>query len=247
MLYGPPAHWPAPEPAMTRRISLSAALAVTALACTFGLAAPAAAKVTKLEITSKDDFGTFKPGEYVWWQGKIYGEPSPSEKIPDLDKAARNARGMVEYSAKISLMFPKNPKSGNGTLLVDIPNRGRVYAQALYNSLHDEPSEYGTTEFGTGFLQDHGFAIAEVMWELGQGADLPNFTDGAGKKHFVEGVGFAIVRAAPDFLRNASADSLGTPNPLRGAVKHVLASGKSQSGRYLKTFLHNGFNMVDRS
>ena len=46
---------------------------------------------------------------------------------------------MVEYSAKISLMFPKNPKSGNGTLLVDIPNRGRVYAQALYNSPHDEP------------------------------------------------------------------------------------------------------------
>ncbi len=141
-------------------------------------------------------------------------------------------------------MFPKNPKSGNGTLLVDIPNRGRVYAQALYNSLHDEPFESGTTEVGTGFLQDHGFAIAEVMWELGQGADLPTFTDGSGNKHFVEGVGFAIVRDATDFLRNATADSAGTANPLHGAIKHVLASGKSQSGRYLKTFLYNGFNMV---
>ena len=230
---------------MTRRISVSAALAASALACTVGLATPAAAKVTKLEITSKDSFGTFKPGEYVWWQGRITGELAPTEKIPDLDKAAKNAHGMVEYSAKISLMFPKNQKSGNGTLLVDIPNRGRVYAQALYNSPHDEPFESGTTEVGTGFLQDHGFAIAEVMWELGQGADLPTFEDASGKKHFVEGVGFAIVRDATDFLRNASADSLGTPNPLHGAIKHVLASGKSQSGRYLKTFLYNGFNIAD--
>jgi hypothetical protein len=229
---------------MTRLDFAPAALVISALACTIGLATPAAAKVTKLEISSQDSFGTFKPGEYVWWQGRISGELAPSEKIPDLDKAAKNAHGMVEYSAKISLMFPKNPKSGNGTLLVDIPNRGRVYAQALYNSPRDEPFESGTTEVGSGFLQDHGFAIAEVMWELGQGAELPTFTDGSGKKHFVEGVGFAIVRDATDFLRNATADSAGTPNPLHGAIKHVLASGKSQSGRYLKTFLYNGFNMA---
>jgi hypothetical protein len=226
------------------RLGLVSAALVISIVGGVGLATPASAKVTKLEITSKDSFGTFKPGEYVWWQGKISGELAPNEKIPDLDKAARNAHGMVEYSAKISLMFPKNPKSGNGTLLVDIPNRGRVYAQALYNSPRDEPFESGTTEVGTGFLQDHGFAIAEVMWEMGQGADLPTFTDGSGQKHFVEGVGFAIVRDAADFLRNASADSAGTANPLHGAIKHALASGKSQSGRYLKTFLYNGFNMA---
>src|ERR1700753_886605 len=175
---------------MTRRISISAPLVISALACASGLATRAAAKVTKLELTSKDDFGTFKPGEYVWWQGRITGELAPTEKMPDLDKAAKNAHGMVEYSAKISLMFPKNPKSGNGTLLVDIPNRGRVYAQALYNSPRDEPFESGTTEVGTGFLQDHGFSIAEVMWALGQGADLPTFKDAEGKTHFLEGVGF---------------------------------------------------------
>jgi hypothetical protein len=224
--------------------STPAALAIPLLACAIGSAMPAAAKVTKLEIGSQQSFGTFRPGEYVWWQGKISGELAPSEKIPDLDKAAKNAHGMVEYSAKISLMFPKNPRSGNGTLLVDIPNRGRVYAQALYNSPRDEPFSSGATEVGTGFLQDHGFAIAEVMWELGQGAELPAFTDDSGKKHFVEGVGFAIVRDATDFLRNATADSAGTPNPLHGAIKHALASGKSQSGRYLKTFLYNGFNMA---
>jgi Alpha/beta hydrolase domain len=230
---------------MARLGFVSAALAISILGCGIGLATPADAKVTKLEIASQQSYGTFKPGEYVWWQGTITGELAPSEKIPDLDKAAKNASGMVEYSARFSLMFPKNPKAGNGTLLVDIPNRGRVYAQGLYDSPRDEPFESGTTEIGTGFLQDRGFAIAEVQWELGQGADLPTFTDSSEQKHFIEGVGFAIVRDAADFLKNAAADSAGTANPLHGTVKHALASGKSQSGRYLKTFLYNGFNMVE--
>jgi hypothetical protein len=56
------------------------------------------------------------------------GELRPTEKIPDIDKAPKNTNGLVEYSAKISLIFPKNPKSGNDVLLVDIPNRGRPYA-----------------------------------------------------------------------------------------------------------------------
>jgi Alpha/beta hydrolase domain len=230
---------------MARPKLISATFVTSVLALGLGVATPASAKVTKLEIDSQQSYGTFKPGEYVWWQGKISGELAPTEKIPDLDKAAKNAHGMVEYSARISLMFPNNPKNGNGTLLVDIPNRGRAYAVGLYNSPRDEPFESGSTEVGTGFLQDHGFAIAEVQWEMGQGADLPTFIDSSERKHFIEGVGFAIVRDATDFLKNASADSAGTANPLHGTVKHVLASGKSQSGRYLKTFLYNGFNMVE--
>jgi Alpha/beta hydrolase domain len=229
---------------MARSGSVSATL-VSILVFGLGLATSASAKVTKLEIDSQQSYGSFKPGEYVWWQGRISGELAPSEKIPDLDKAAKNAHGMVEYSAKISLMFPRNPENGNGTLLVDIPNRGRVYAEGLYNSPRDEPFESGTTDVGTGFLQDHGFAVAEVQWEMGPGTELPTFIDSSEHKHFIEGVGFAIVRDATDFLRNASADSAGIFNPLHGAIRHVLAAGKSQSGRYLKTFLYNGFNMVE--
>jgi len=210
-----------------------------------GFSVSADAKVTGLEITSKQSYGTFKPSEFEFWEGRIAGELQPIEKIPNIDKAPKNANGLVEYSAKISLIFPKNPKSGNGVLLVDIPNRGRPYAQALYNSPRDEPFEAGTFEVGTGFLQDHGFAVAEVQWELGQGADLPIFVDSSGQKRFVEGVGFAIVRDAADFLAHATSDTTGTANPLQGAINRTLASGKSQSGRYLKTFLLNGFNMIE--
>jgi hypothetical protein len=195
--------------------------ALTIPILTFGIGFPvsADAKVTRLEIASKQSYGSFKPGEFVLWEGRVVGELRPTEKIPDIDKAPRNANGQVEYSAKIALIFPKNPKSGNGALLVDIPNRGRPYAQALYNSPRDEPFEAGTFEVGTGFLQDRGFAVAEVQWELGQGAELPSFTDGSGQKRFVEGVGFAIVRDTADFLAHATSDMSGTANPLGGAVK----------------------------
>src|SRR5665213_3006734 len=229
-----------------RRLRLFAA-AVTLSVLTFALGLPvsADAKVTRLEIAAKQSYGSFRPGEFVFWEGRITGELQPTEKIPDLDKAPRNAHGIVEYSAKISLIFPKNPRNGNGALLVDIPNRGRVYAQALYNSPRDEPFEAGTFDVGTGFLQDRGFSVAEVSWELGQGAELPSFTDSSGQKRFVEGAGFAIVRDVADFLAHSSSDTTAMANPLQGAIKRTLAAGKSQSGRYLKTFLLNGFNMAE--
>src|SRR5476651_1147933 len=201
------------------------------------VAFPACADVTRLEITSKESYGTFRPGEYVLWKGKLHGELSPKEAIPDIDKVKTNARGMVEYTSDIVLLMPATPSKGNGTLIVDVPNRGRVYGVALYNSPHDEPFESGTLAQGTGFLEDRGFTLAEVGWELGKGAQLPTFVDAAGKTQYVEGAGFAIMRDAGDYFAHAQGD-----NPLKGAIKHTLASGKSQSGRFLKTLLLNGFN-----
>ena len=204
----------------------------------------ATAEVTRIDFTSKKPYGTFRAGDYVISEGKISGDLSPQEAITGIEKAARNDRGRVAYSAKIILVMPAAADRGNGALLVDVPNRGRAYAEALYNSPRDMPFLSGTLEQGTGFLQEQGFTLAEVYWELGQGADLPSFVDVDGKTRFVEGVGFAIVRDTAVFLANAAADTIGTPNPLKGTINRTLASGKSQDGRFLKTFLLNGFNIV---
>ena len=99
------------------------------------------ARLLRLEITARDDYGTFRPGRFVRWEGTATGELQPSEPIPGLDKAQRNARGLVEYKTAITLLMPADPRQGNGVLLIDIPNRGRPYAQALYNSPRDEPFE----------------------------------------------------------------------------------------------------------
>lgn len=216
----------------------------TLLAAGVAMSLNAQAEITRIEIETTQPFGTFQRGEFVIMKGKLLGEISPKEKIPGLDQVKTNAQGMVDYATKLVLIMPADKRRGNGALLVDVPNRGRAYAQALYNSPRDQPFQSGTFEQGTGFLQEQGYSVAEVYWELGQGAELPSFKDAQGQTRFVEGVGFAIMRDAAIFLSKASADQAGTPNPLSGQISRTLASGKSQTGRFLRTFLLNGFNIA---
>jgi hypothetical protein len=58
----------------------------------------------------------------------------------------------------------------------------------------------------------------------------------------VLGIGLAAVRDLMSFLRHETRDAAGTPNPVGGAVSHVVAVGNSQSGNFIKTFIHLGFN-----
>ena len=62
------------------------------------------------------------------------------------------------------------------------------------------------------------------------------------KDPLVLGVGLAATRDLVSFFRYARADQTGTPNPLAGAITHSVASGTSQAGNLLKTFVHLGFN-----
>ena len=61
----------------------------------------------------------------------------------------------------------------------------------------------------------------------------------------VLGIGFAATRDLVAFLRDESRDAAGTPNPLAGEVRWTLIRGTSQSGNFLKSLLHNGFNEAE--
>jgi len=56
------------------------------------------------------------------------------------------------------------------------------------------------------------------------------------------GMGFAAWRDLGAFFKYAAADDAGTPNPIAGLVKQSIARGRSQSGNYLRGWLHLGFN-----
>lgn len=59
---------------------------------------------------------------------------------------------------------------------------------------------------------------------------------------YVLGIGFAAWRDVGAFFKRARADDAGTPNPLAGVVQHSIGRGVSQSGNYLRGWLHLGFN-----
>jgi Alpha/beta hydrolase domain len=56
------------------------------------------------------------------------------------------------------------------------------------------------------------------------------------------GIGFAAWRDVGVFFKTAKADDAGTPNPIAGLVTHSIARGVSQSGNFLRGWLHLGFN-----
>jgi hypothetical protein len=206
----------------------------------------ASAKIVRMERISAASYGNFKSGEFVQWDVRLFGELSPSaEPVPDLDKAARNSRGMVEYATRATLIMPVEASRGNGALLLDVPNRGRPISLSLFNSPRNVVVPFGSFDQGTGFLQDAGYTVAAVSWELGHGVELPTFKDAEGTTRYIESTAFAIIRDVADFLGSASADSVGTRNPLAGEINRTLALGYSQTGRFLKSFLVRGYNSVE--
>jgi hypothetical protein len=77
----------------------------------------------------------------------------------------------------------------------------------------------------------HGFDAARLYQVVFTAADP-----------YVLGMGFAAWRDVAAFFKHATADDRGTPNPLARSVKHSIARGISQSGNYLRGWLHLGFN-----
>jgi hypothetical protein len=62
------------------------------------------------------------------------------------------------------------------------------------------------------------------------------------KNPLVLGIGFAAFRDVASFFRNAQADDGGTPNPVAGGASWMITRGRSQSGNFIRGFIHLGFN-----
>jgi hypothetical protein len=58
----------------------------------------------------------------------------------------------------------------------------------------------------------------------------------------VYGIGFAATRDLNSFLRYGDKDDTGAANPLRGRITAIVSQGNSQSGNFLRSFIHLGFN-----
>jgi hypothetical protein len=62
---------------------------------------------------------------------------------------------------------------------------------------------------------------------------------------YLLGVGFAAWRDVGQFFKTAAADDAGTLNPVAQRVTHSIARGNSQSGNFLRGWLHLGFNQAE--
>jgi hypothetical protein len=118
-------------------------------------------------------------GAYERVQGKFRGELDPADArnrvIALLDRAPRNARGMVEYEADFFLLRPVDGARGNRTLIYDVTNRGRMYVHwRLMDARLPRPAAANdprtVEDAGNGLLLRRGYTLVWSGWDSTVGA-----------------------------------------------------------------------------
>lgn len=291
--------------------------------CALALVVPTArAEVTKVEVKSRTAVGQSGYEKVV---GTVHFALDPKHKrnrvIVDVDKAAVNGQGRVEFSSDFYLLRPVDAARANGVALLEVSNRGGKFLLGTFSRGPGTLDPTTDADLGDGFLTRQGYTLAWVGWQFdvrpdggrltmkapsavntsivvsaeltpndkGPSATIADFagyppSDPAGadtqltvrtdqfgaaqtvdrasyevkgntltmKNGFepgkiytlsyrtanpaVAGVGLAAYRDFAAWLKHGGA---GDASP---RVKHTIAYGSSQSGRFLRTFLYYGFN-----
>lgn len=95
----------------------------------------------------------------------------------------------------------------------------------------DAANPFPGTPDATQICLKNGFDAAKLYQVVFKAADP-----------YVLGVGFAAWRDVGQFFKTAAADDAGTRNPVARGVTHTIGRGVSQSGNFLRGWLHLGFN-----
>lgn len=111
-------------------------------------------------------------GAYERVVGIVRGELDPLDPrnkiIVDIDRAPRNAAGMVEYETDLFILRPTDPAKGNHQLLFDVLNRGnKVVTNRLNRTTPKDDSNdpSSVAHAGDGFLFRRGYTIAWAGWD----------------------------------------------------------------------------------
>ena len=138
------------------------------------------AQVTRFEVQQTTpafegrSFGSVGPNVRITARATIAVDPADPRNavIADIDKAPRDVQGRVEATADVVLLRAADAQRGNGTLLIDVPNRGRKLAPQLF----DDAGQPGANaadkagDAGIGFLHAQGTTMAWIGWQ----ADIPS-------------------------------------------------------------------------
>ena len=183
--------------------------------------------VTALEIKTCSPFAQGKTfgdvGPYQQLDGTVHFAVDPNRPanagIADLQRAPRDAHGLVRCSADVRLLQPVALQRGNQRLLLDIVNRGNPTVLTNFNSA------VGRLEPGNGFLMRQGYTVVWCGWQDDVPAtpgliriDVPEAVDADGKPL----AGKIAVTFQPDTRVHVQllSDRLHRPHPARDLDDH---------------------------
>ena len=133
------------------------------------VALPLDARVLRVEIASRTDV----------LNGKLFGDAGACERIigrvyfslpvanphnrqiVDLANAVNLKDGEVEFSADFVAVRPRDAKKANGSMLLQVPNRGRASRMTLIEGGDDDLA----TDNGDAWLLRRGFTVVSLGWQ----------------------------------------------------------------------------------
>jgi hypothetical protein len=131
--------------------------------------------ITGLEIRNRAPFvgsASFgATGAYERIDGVATGALDPAHprnrRIALLDRAPRNAAGMVEYRTDFVLLRPANAAKGNGRVLYEVNNRGRImlFANLCAGPMGNQPAT--AADLGNALPLRMGFSLLWTGWDPG--------------------------------------------------------------------------------
>ncbi|HET7839969.1 MAG TPA: alpha/beta hydrolase domain-containing protein [Terriglobia bacterium] len=137
---------------------------------------PLDARVTRVEITSRADVLNGRPfglaGAYERISGRVHfsvlAANPHNQRIVDLKDAVNLRNGEVEFSADFIALRPKDPAKSNGSMLLEVPNRGHARILALVDGGDWDAAKNP----GDGWLLSHGYTYVSLGWQWdAEGAD----------------------------------------------------------------------------
>ena len=134
--------------------------------------------VTSLEISRRTPFhggvSFGDVGAYELLEGTAHFAIDPlsdvNTPITDLEHAPRDPEGNVRFSSDFALLRPADPNKGNGSLLLDVVNRGNKTILKNFNSSDPNLQPHEQMQPGNGFLMRHGYTLVWCGWQ----PDLPD-------------------------------------------------------------------------
>ncbi len=173
-------------------------------------AAPAAARLTEINVTAVEPFADGAAfgdtGAYERVKGTFKGELDLADRrnrvIVNLDKAPRNAAGKVEYEADFYILRPADAARGSHKILYDVTNRGRQYAHWMFGdsrTVRNDPR--APEDIGNGIILRRGYVVVSSGWD----PDAPRANGGLAMKPVIATNGGApIVRVIRDELQSGT-------------------------------------------
>ena len=176
--------------------------------------------IVEIKVDAVEPFaegqGFGEAGSYLRIKGVAKGEVDPgapeNKVIVDLDKAPRNARGMVEYETDFFILRPAEPQRTSGVLVYDVTNRGRKVIlgrldEAGANAETNDPKS--VQDAGLGFTLERGYSLVWSGWDSG----APRVSNGMTAR-----LPPALENGEPMLRRIRDEFHIGTRSPGKGDV-----------------------------